>query len=198
MSKKLVAYKKIFGKTSFKTVSLDKVIVSDYFPAPMATALYDPSIPKNSYIICPLYTAGDAQIGITGGLHKDEEAIVGMKREMAEETGMYPSSTSHMVLTYDGTHCCTRGGKYKRNICTKWSCYVLNLDKASLVQYPREIKGKDEKGRKVGCIIYGSEKSVFNCFQNKIQPYYSEDKLDGIMAIPYSFALTSIALKKFL
>lgn len=191
-----VAYYTEFGRPNYREMHLNRVKVSNYFPPPMVSALYDPSIPKDSYIVCPVYKGvGDTQIGVTGASHLREDPVEGITRELAEELGIVPVASSHLVMVYEGKNFIRKKGKPPgRGV--NWNVFLLNLSKTDLIPVSREIRGVDTKTRKVGCLVYGTENRVKKVFEKVIIPYISEDQIKGIMAVPHSFAIKALANKR--
>lgn len=180
-------YVRFFRKKDYEV--LRKPVWSTYFPNNLCEAIFHNDIEDDDYILCPYYSEGDFQIGITGNIAKNESYKEGILRELGEEIGLKPRyspadieflSNSNMTLSKKRTM------KDKR-----MSVYMVDiLDLKPLVSTEHKKKkqiAKDSDNKKVGCIVYGDKKTILNFLSMvDIYRYYSTDKLKGIVAVKIS------------
>ena len=61
-----------------------------YFPNNLCEAVFHDDIEDDDYILCPYYSDGDFQVGVTGSIANNETYKEGMLRELGEEIGLKP------------------------------------------------------------------------------------------------------------
>jgi hypothetical protein len=154
-----------------------ELVYSNHFPKPMKKALED--VPKTSYILCPVYEDGEYQIGITGTVGKRENIIDGLARELGEEIGLtlkHKNSAKHITSKN------VRGKRY--------DIYTSHIDDLTPVKNNKHDfvftrQGKDNRNKKVGCIVYGEEYKFREFLSmSVINRYGSDDVIIGLVAIP--------------
>lgn len=177
----LNSYYRIFDINNVNVLPKNKYKWSTYFPMPMKIALYNKSIKNHHYIICPLYTNGDIQAGVTGGVGKHEQYKDGILRELGEEIGLVPYNKYNIKFIVN-----RKIGKFKNK---KMSTYISNIVNLHPVEkHFNNIKLLDDEDdsryRKVGCLVYGTKKRILNFLENdNIYRYFSHDNIIGIVAV---------------
>jgi hypothetical protein len=161
--------------------------ISTYFPLEMNVSLFmcvlkHSLIKKDDYLLCPLYEAGDFQIGVTGSCQGTETSNEGLKREVGEELGVIPAGKIYKIREFVND---TK--TYSTYACDIKNCnFILNknLDKS---------KGKDNKNKKIGCFIFGNKTDILDFLsRGEIFPYKSEDNIIGVVAIKVSDSILAL------
>ena len=152
------------------------------------------TITDNHYIVGPLYPKKDKdgnilpddfQLVVTGKKKKNETLKKGAFREVGEEIGL---AIKHPVYLQNKT---------KINKHTFFSCDIDNtvniqydkINKIYVPRYPYNFSRDDFSGR-IGCVIYGTEESVFRYMVSDIVQWYNEDDIIGVVAVPYMEAIS--------
>lgn len=180
-------YVRKFQEQSSK--ELKKVKWSTHLPKPVVESIFNTEILDSDYMLCPMYSDGAVQIGITGTVGTKETFIQGMARELAEEAGLLPKSIKNLRRV---------GNLYQGHKHTlSYIAYIGVLKPVQKFEHDREVEGtgKDDPNKKVSCIVYG-EKSHMLRFLNKAEIYrfYSVDDIVGLAAIPVSKIRSKIML----
>ncbi len=174
-------YIKYFDRKSITLSNVKKNIISNFFPKPLLSAFckaYEQGlIDKDDWILGPIYPEGDFQIGVTGTVARNETYIEGMIRELGEEIGLIPITQKSLQLFSKGKD---RKKRY-------WQTYLLNISNAIKVQEEEHNmklnKGRDDKRKKVGCIVYGPKDSIMNFLESeKIYTFKDTDNIAGVAA----------------
>jgi ADP-ribose pyrophosphatase YjhB (NUDIX family) len=167
---------------------------STYLPPPMVDALLDPHLAVTDYIICPVYQDGVIQAGVTGtvGVRKESYAQAAI-RELGEEVGLEPTSDESLqsigLQKFEGK----RGSR-------RMSVYLGELRDFRPIPPERDQErgnqGKDNKAKKVGCLIFAEKYEARKFLSKKqINVLYSADNIVGIAAVSVrdarAYALTS-------
>jgi hypothetical protein len=162
---------------------------SSYIPQPMRDAIdieKKNHLIETDYIICPLYKSGDIQIGVTGSLklneikfsanHNQAESI-GIYRELSEEIGIHPKNSEKINKIYEDT---CKGKKY-----VIFSLYLGNSEIVDKIynNYVADVSA-DDKQKKIGCIVYGSEEIVKDVFSKPFYRLKDKDDIVGVVAVP--------------
>ena len=154
---------------------------SDYFPSPLKYSLFNSVkngyIHADNWILCPLYDKKQFQIGVTGTVEYDELPVNAMAREMGEEIGLTPKPNERLVQTCSDWH----RGKF-------YNIYEIDISKTiPIAQYQNGVnmgKKQDDRMKKVGCIVFGTEQQIVNFLSlPNIYRYFSRDKIIGIVGI---------------
>lgn len=114
--------------------------VSCYFPRGLSILV--PLIPATNYILSPIYAAGvdDVQIGVTGKVKRGESPIAAIKREIAEETGLY---LAHEQVPF-----------YHHDITTS---YLIPFGYTRAIPYTYKYsESEDRKDKRVAALIFAS------------------------------------------
>lgn len=184
---KMSIYVRFFRKKDYEV--LRKPVWSTYFPNNLCEAIFHKDIEDDDYILCPYYSDGDFQIGVTGSIAKNESYKKGMLRELGEELGLKPRYSpadiellSNSIMTF---------GKKRTTKDKRMSVYMVDiLDLKPLESREHKKKkqtAKDSNDKKVGCVVYGDKKIILNFLgMDDINRYYSTDKLSGIVAVKVS------------
>lgn len=157
------------------------IIWSRYFPKPMVHALFHEDIKNEHYILCPIYSNGDTQVGVTGTIGTSETYDKGMIREIGEEIGLSPSQSVRDV------HFITVKKVPNKN--QNISVYIASIDNLKpLNESDHDFKfttqGRDDRTKKVGCIVYGEKTKMIEYLnRTKIFRYYSQDDIVGIVTL---------------
>jgi len=151
--------------------------VSRYFPRSMVEglkkALQGSFIREDDYIIGPIYSAGDFQIGMTGKMEEKETAHQAVQREMGEEIGLVPKSKSGLTGLISW--------KSKEGVTFNvFNIYIK--DCTPVLEEQNHSQGPDSKN-KVGCYVYGSKQDVLKFLDSHIYRYKSGDDIVGLAAI---------------
>jgi len=175
----LPAYVRRFSDREMKKENTE---VSKWFPGPMRNALiYGVNdrygfIRDSDYVIGPLYTDGDLQIGVTGGVEVAENIKIAAAREMGEEIGLVPSHLDELQTSGRGVY----GNKNMQtyNIYYRHCRPVLDSQNGISMS-----SGRDSKTQKVGVIVYGSKEQIVSFLDSDaIYIYQSADDLQGVGA----------------
>lgn len=175
---------RLFNEQSYKKINpfSNKIYrVSDYLPQGMKKVLQDKwkndEFYEDDYIIGPLYTRNDYQVGVTGGVKRHEMYKMAVTRELGEEIGLVPISFSY--LHKEGV--VQSGNKTTIVYTLKFENCTNILDHQHNLELSKE---SDDRQKKVGCFVYGSKQDVSNFFSKKhIYTYKSNDNIKGIVAI---------------
>lgn len=182
-----------FNKREVVAVDSSKLKLSPFFPKPMRSALREQCkkimLPSH-YILCPVYNTGDVQIGITGTAEKGEKPYQSMARELGEEVGLLPKSAGHLKYLSGGTY------RSKHSVKTQ-IVFAINIkDTQPLLDSQHMVsvsKGKDDKSRKVGCFVYGTEKAMVEYIaREKIYRYKDFDNIVGLAVVNASDIMTRL------
>ena len=173
-------YERIYSRTTYTHVVGDyKSLFTSGGPYGKGVSTYLPEtiklllgkIPANYYILCPIYSVGDFQLGVTGTSHFNENPDRTIYRELVEELGIFPQNYSPMVI------------KFNKNIITYGS--NININNTRINKQNFKIVGKDNKRNKIAVIIYGEEQDILNKYlTKKIIQFENTDNISGVMSIP--------------
>ena len=173
-------YLRRFDKKGVEKKTTNEIKISTYFPTPMKESFKkifnNNLIDHNSYIICPLYTSGDVQFGITGTAKRYESQSLAIARECGEEVGIVPDKLDLLKPLK----------KFKKeNII--FNTFYLNIsDTTNVLDHQQVIINKNKDTRnKVGCILYGTKYLTLKFLESKIYRYKSEDDISGVCAIKF-------------
>lgn len=161
--------------------------VTTYLPEPLIEALFHEDISNNDYVLCPHYTDGCTQIGITGTGADNESDRTSMIREMGEEIGLKPEHAYDLKRI-------TRKEYFTPKGKILISVYIADMDHLVPLECEEHsldvANGKDNRTRKVGCIVYGSKAEILDGYlmSEYIHRYYSEDNISGVLAMRVSDA----------
>ena len=157
-------------------------------------------IRESDYILGPLYKTKkgrpkDLQIGVTGGIAVQEPNWVAASRELGEEIGLVPKSKSDLYKLHKGTYK-TRWGYKEMQV---YDLYIRDTAPVRDHQHGVKVTSReDHPSLKVGCLVYGSRKQVFDFLSREnIYIYYSEDTIMGLGAIKASDILKLIQSGEF-
>lgn len=193
MSNKIVRF---FGDPDVKyysTKSRSVTFSNAFFPA-MWSALTDKYIRPTDYVLGPLYknrNGFDHQVCITGSCLQGERPREAMVREMAQEVGLAPKSLTDPAYL----ELLTRKDMGKGKRASVFIAHMDDLDPLSEEEAgPGEDaldfrKGRDDRNRKVGCVVYGSFREMYNFLDDAIYRHHTDtDDIVGIVATPISVA----------
>jgi hypothetical protein len=201
------AYVRMFNDDRPRVLLRKEQVFSNYLVKPIVYALNDRDIRNSDYVLCPLYTyhpaskgknasGGDFQVGVTGSSGSEEkDPRLAMSREIGEEVGLAPQKLDDMKHI--------RLSKYEK-IVSKYASMEVFVSKVGpksqnleghLVYLTKELvvdmdnssynPGKDDRSRKVGCIVYGTEKDIYDYLsQEIIHRFTNSDDLAGVVAYP--------------
>ena len=141
-------------------------------------------IPENSWIICLRYGSGsyNIQVGITGTCWKHEPPELSLTREIQEETGLVITQEPDFLAET------IKGNK-------KWLWGVCNTNKCrSSYGIQTFFSGVDEKDRKVGAILYSTNKDmtlnkIINSSKEGGLYFLQSDNIIEILLVPKSLAM---------
>lgn len=180
-------YLRRFNKKGVEKKTTDEIKISKYFPTPMKESfkklLNNKLINKENYIICPLYTQGDVQFGITGTTKRGESSTVAIARECGEEVGLVPDNLSSLNPLKKFT---------KENIT--FNTFYIDISNTTKVLDHQQVvinRNKDTRD-KVGCILHGSKYLSLKFLETNIYRYKSEDDISGVCAIKFMDIINSI------
>ena len=163
-----------FNNTEVDFVPLNQVSISPYFPYPLSIALYNHTIKDTDYILCPYFKHGDVQIGMTGTLFVSESSYyMGLLRELGEELGLKPKNK---FSTY---WLANKQLRHKR-----MSVYIGKINEmVPLTEEEGQVgwTEQDDRTRKVGCLIYGSNEDILKYLHlPKHYRYINADAIVGL------------------
>ena len=179
----VVAYVRLFAEKSHIERKIERKDISTYFPFAMEEALIklgkESFIKQDDYILCPIYSNGTIQIGITGTIKYGETPEDAIGRELGEEVGIIPLSIENNLIVKK-----TSFLKNPRD----FSVFHLYIGGAIPVpMYLSEARLFAEKDgiHKVGCYVYG-EKDVMltHLMAPEIYCYQNDDGIIGVALIP--------------
>lgn len=157
---------------------------SKYFPKSMVNALKiglgnKGYIRQDDYIIGPVYSSGEFQIGMTGTIEKNESPYHAICREMGEEIGLVPK--------HDKTLTEIKSFKYQKNdqkiTFTVYDAYIKHCVPVLDHQNNAVLSQNPDSTDKVGCFIYGAKKDILSFLDSHIYRYKSSDDIVGLAAI---------------
>ena len=134
------------------------------------------TLPNDNYVIGPIYTDNEIQIGMSGSVQYTEKNLDGIIRELEEEIGITPINIKD--VNFINTQ------QNKNQTMSLYSIPIKNTKPVSNYKI-YESFGYDNNQNKVNAVIYGNIKEVFSIF-DKIErnnPEYGENII-GICAIP--------------
>lgn len=163
-----ILIKRIKGKETLKYNQ------SSYFPKYMKKGIKNSSIEDHEFILGPIYSNNDFQIGLTGTVKKGETYKDAIIREIGEEVGLIPDKKYISVLYF------SKG--YKVYVIHINDCIPINKTEFNTI-----INDNEDTKKKVGCYIYGTRNDIMKYFSRKnIYLYNSPDDIVGISAIKRS------------
>jgi len=180
-------YLRFFRKNDYEV--LRKPVWSTYFPNNLCEAIFHTDIEDDDYILCPYYSDGDFQIGVTGSIAKNESYKQGVLRELGEEIGLKPRySPADIEFLSNGNMTLGKKRTKKDKRMSVYMVDILDLKPLTNTEHNKKKQtDKDSNNKKVGCIVYGDKKTILNFLSmDDIYRYYSTDKLKGIVAIKIS------------
>jgi len=136
------------------------------------------------YILCPVYKDKTFQVGVTGTKVFGEEYDEALQRELGEEIGL--QAKKYKII---GNRRFPKSNKNTSNsIFAK--TYTINILDAMplLIDDNNQIvtDGKDEKNKKVGCLVFGYKKDILDYMSQKnIYTYKDNDNIVGITLINF-------------
>lgn len=175
---------RLFNEHSYREINpfSNKIYkVSDYLPQGMKKVLQErwksDEFYEDDYIIGPLYTQNDYQVGVTGGVKQNEMYRMAITRELGEEIGLVPISFRYLRKEKDIQD--------RNRTLVVYTLKYKNCTNILDHQHKLELdKGSDDRRKKVGCFVYGSKQEVKNFFSKEhIYTYKSNDNIKGIVAI---------------
>ena len=193
---KMLRFKKKLGKKYscriflYKGISFVEGVLSSYYGVHAMTEILE-TIPKEHYVLCPLYGGGDFQIGVTGGFGEDEKWTVATSRELKEEIGLYPNPRSEI-------------GNFKEafNGTKEKTWYVSEIDFKDIKFVPKEknntkmdVLGNTKKRLpyKIACLVHGLKSDMEKYASSEIYRYKSEDDdIIGVVFVPVKEALNLV------
>jgi hypothetical protein len=183
-------YVRKFNEKNYTKSDTKEYKISSYKPYIMLTSLFylvnDFYIEKDDYILCPLYSAGDFQIGITGSTQGQESVQQGFIREVAEEIG----------LIIDTLY----ASKKEKNNNRSFNTFFANIADCVPVKRPdiNASKGRDNSNIKVGGYIHGNRNDILEFMSNKkIYTYINNDDIIGLVAIKVTDILDYLIIEKY-
>lgn len=160
-------YIRLFNSANTGAKLSDQKIPFGYFPWEMRVALQKSNIPRDNFIICPIYKniksgeISDVQPGITGHIEEGEANMSAFSREAGEEIGIIPDVFLEPVF------------KTK-----KFCIYSVNVHDCVKVKKNEEGKYSEFRqltGDKVGGFIYGDFYSILRYINSQIYRYNNLD-----------------------
>lgn len=162
---------------------------STWFPPPMKRAFqkeYGYNIYESDYILGPLYTGGDFQVGVTGTVEHGEKYDVATARELGEEIGFVPNSTKKHYDPLEQLFLVEQS-KYNNKNMLVYRLYINDSRPISSFEHGANLsKAKDDRKKKAGCFLYGSKKDILTAMSKPIYKYKSPDEIVGIVAVKAS------------
>lgn len=147
---------------------------SKYFPYPMRDAFKKLKDQRDLFIICPIFSNEEFQVGITGKMEENETIKDCVIREVGEEVGLVPDKID-FINDYI----------WKGSI----TFFIYNIDIKNcrnVIDCSSKSKFEDIKHKKVGCFIYGEEEEVYSYLKSKISVYKNNDDIIGIAGVKIS------------
>jgi len=158
--------------------------LSRYFPFPMKNSLkklYEKGyIRHTDYLLCPIYSTGDFQIGVTGSVEKGEEPHISVCRELGEEIGVVPKERPWIINEY-------LWRRQNKQLIKFYTYQMYIKDCVPVLEHQHQAilsKNVDRNDMKVGCYVYGDRKNVLAFLNSeRIYVYRSMDGIIGVCAI---------------
>lgn len=167
------------------TIEITNLKFSRYFPPFMQDIFKEfGGVYDFLYILCPVYQDGTFQVGVTGTKTVGEEYDEAFQREIGEEVGL--QAKKFKVI---GNRRFPRSSKNTQNSLFA-KTYIVNISEAIplLKDDHNQVvtEEKDERNKKVGCIIYGYKKDIIQYMtKNKIYTYKDNDSIVGLTLINF-------------
>lgn len=172
-----------FNSTNVVETTFAEYKISKYFPSPMKDgfrkALGSKGYIRGSdYILCPVYSSKDIQLGVTGSVEEGESILNGLCRELGEEIGIVPKDKDSPWLL----------GKYnwsKDRDFTVYEVYIKHCIPVAEHQHGAVLsKTQDNRNKKVGAFVYGTKKDILTFLNSeKIYVYKSNDDIVGVACV---------------
>ena len=169
-----------FTENAIVESTTDSYKISYYLPDPMKKAYIDlrsrDKMRKDDYLVCPLYSAGDFQIGITGTVEVDENLNRAIYREMGEEIGFVPDGKGLKII---GDYI-SKGRPFR--VYDAFSQFCIPVDAA--LDDVKISKSRDSN-KKVGAFLYGTRHAIINNILGfpKFSRFKNEDNIVGIVGV---------------
>ena len=185
-------YRRIFSSDTIEEVGVGDHPVSHYFPVPMKDAVLrmmeGDIIAPSDYVLCPLYNAGDFQIGVTGSVEIMEADTRAISRELGEEIGLVPIHNHSLRLIKKYNWLKSQSGNRGAQRYIDFTVYALPIKRCvPVLEHQHMISlsnGKDDRSKKVGCYVYGDKDTILSFLSSdRIYRYKSEDSIVGIVAL---------------
>lgn len=187
-----IYYRKFNEKEIVKTLCDFK---KSFFPPPMFNSLHkalkNGRINPEDWLLCPLYSDENFQIGVTGSVEVHEERENAVFRELGEELGLVPARMEDLLLIQENVW-------YRRNgKQVDFPVYDIYIKNCRPVPEHADSKlisqNEDDRTRKIGCYVYGKEIDLFEFLnREKIFRYQSSDDIIGIAMVPAKKIFRSI------
>ena len=129
----------------------------------------------NLYAIGFKYDDDSIQFGLTGTLETNESPTDGMVREISEECGLLvePQNLFQMKT------------KKKERIIQTWWVQSYPIDTIKKIFIRDDSKGKDVKSKKIGTIIYGTKRQLYEKLKSVIElGLHSSDSIKSMLIFP--------------
>lgn len=177
-------YVRKFSLNNYEKATTHEYPSSRYFPLPMVKALQFALSNKgyvrdDDYIIGPLYTKNEFQIGMSGTLEKNESFFNAIAREMGEEIGIIPKNNNslNLIKQYNFQR------KNKQVKFYVYDAYIKDCIPVLEHQNNANLSKTSDGDDKVGCYIYGNKKDVLNFLGSQIYRYKTSDNIIGLVAV---------------
>lgn len=167
----------------------EEYCIWNYFSHYMKKTLYKclkaKKIKYTDYLVGPVYEDNTCQVGITGTVGQTEDDIQGMSRELAEEVGILPNYLNSMCKElYSREYIKLGVNKGKCRSHQIYSIPIENTHPVPKAHHQHKSNVKDNKMKKVGCLLYGDKAKVYDFLSRETIYYHnSGDKIIGVCAI---------------
>lgn len=196
---------RIYSEPKYKVVepfANEEYCIWNYFSKYMRKALFKclkvKKISETDYLIGPIYKDNTCQVGVTGTVGETEDFVQGMTRELAEEVGILPKYLNSLCSEMKYNEYIKKGKNDGKCRCHRiFSLPLANANSVSKAHHKHKSIVKDDKMKKVGCLLYGSKEQVQSLFsQEKIYYHDSADGIIGVCAIAIKDILSLLNQRK--
>ena len=179
-------YVRKFSERNVHETDTESYPFSKYFPQPIKSAFLKSCngyMRKTDYVLGPIYSELDFQVGVTGSVEHGEPYKLAIARELGEEIGLIPSHERDLELISSYRH--------KGRTTNVYELYIKHSQPVLEHQHLAKLsKTRDNRKKKVGCFVYGTKKDILDFLgSDSIYIYDSTYDIIGVAAVKVSDVL---------